>query len=520
MSRAAQKTTVLAALLLLSACVGVPAIPAKREKTPYRSVSIESEANWWKNTMPLGAGEPDVTGAAIRRVNNYFDTLLALRRKAEVDPAVWAIYDRVAANMDQVELKGLYQMIPADPDKHGVKLLQILGARKGDHYLMRLGDQQPASLSKQGDFVSGARFRPLKGADGKFLLGLSMFFDINFGKPTPDQVGAMLKKMVRWYEHAAAEADRSSPEDGGKKIGPVDLAIMRRFSGSFPDTYPWAMSLLHVDDLAWIEQRGGRRVTHLRLVLRPNLQQLELRYPKIHQYLSNSRTMRDTRFTLSDSKGRICAIVRYSTAKLEVRIQAALLDGALIPLKGPDTDVSLDIDKPGVTSLTGSIDLKLQYWGIKVLLEDMRLPIRWIRKKGLIIGEYRLSQLPKKVEVTGRLWGVVPVWLVDMLIPSNLEKITTNFLRALIKGGGGKGMLLTFAYQNRGKGRNLYRVRFDGELADNGFIQLQTRLVKMRLAPRRRARGEIGDLLSHIVASLRRDLEAYRKQLQADPASD
>ncbi len=474
--------------------------------------------NWWQIMMPLGQGAVDPPQEAIARVHSYLDTVLALRRKAQVDPAVWAIYDRLAQNLEQVDLKGLYQMIPAEPGKDGTKQLQFIGRRRGERYAMSLDEGAADPLADQGDFVTGARFRPLKGPQGKFLLGLSMYFDHHFGRATPKQVGAMFKNMVRWYETSAARIDGKVV--GSSNLGPEDLAILRGYSGSFPETYPWAMSLLHVDDLVCFEQRGQRKVTQVRVVLRPNLGQLELRYPKIHQYLARSRTMRDSRFTLTDAKGRRFALIQYTGSKLQLVIRAAMLDGVLVPLEGPDTDVSLDIDRQGVTNLLGTMDLKLKYWGLTVRLERMELPIRWVRTPDKIVGEYRLSKLPRKIEVTGRLWGVFPVWLVDMLIPSNLEKIMTNFLSTLIKGGGGKGMLLSFSYEKDSKQRNLYRVRFEGELADNGFVQLQTRLLRSRLAPRRKARGEIGNLLSNIVRLLRRDLETYRKTLESAKAAD
>ncbi|MGB5747839.1 MAG: hypothetical protein WBM69_12700 [Desulfobacterales bacterium] len=42
-----------------------------------------------------------------------------------------------------------------------------------------------------------------------------------------------------------------------------------------------------------------------------------------------------------------------------------------------------------------------------------------------------LLQPPDTVEVGGRAFGILPLWLIDILIPSHVEKITSDFFQGL-----------------------------------------------------------------------------------------
>jgi hypothetical protein len=104
---------------------------------------------------------------------------------------------------------------------------------------------------------------------------------------------------------------------------------------------------------------------------------------------------------------------------------------------------------------------------------------------------------------------------VDVLgLPRELHRVTTVMeIPSTDSAGGeeaGKGMTLEFRYEHKSAERNLYKVTFDGVLADNGLVQVQARLFKQRFAPRQRARSEIGDLMAHVAKGLLQDLAAYR----------
>jgi hypothetical protein len=73
---------------------------------------------------------------------------------------------------------------------------------------------------------------------------------------------------------------------------------------------------------------------------------------------------------------------------------------------------------------------------------------------------------------SGRAFGFLPLWLIDMLIPSNIEKITSDFFQALATGNDGQGAIVEFTGQQRAPLENSLEIRADAEALSNGTIKL------------------------------------------------
>ena len=83
-----------------------------------------------------------------------------------------------------------------------------------------------------------------------------------------------------------------------------------------------------------------------------------------------------------------------------------------------------------------------------------------------------MRQSPRAVAISGRVLGVFPVWLVDLLIPSNVEEITVNFLETLVKSNGGQGAELELGSPPPQPRNNSLWLRADAEIASNGTLKL------------------------------------------------
>lgn len=515
---------ILALIPLLAACGSTPEGPATVAPTQLGGeiAAVPDARLWWNAAGALGAPDaaqtPLVDG--LTQLDRIFVVVMAMRRRARVDPAVGAIFSRIADNMDSTDLRGLHALIPAEPEADGAKTLRVLGRLNNVRYSIRLAEPGEPDMTELGDYVSRIALRPIEGRSAAdFRLGMRSSVAVDLGQITPDQMGRFVAGILRWYEQGAGgraggvlAPPRSAPRQGEafEPLDEADLSLLRVLAASFPATLPRVLPLIEIDDLAWLEARAGRRVTQVRIALRPNLQTFAKRFPLIHEYLITTKTMRESRFTVRDPQGRPLIRLTYDGPNLRLTLRAALLDGVFVPLEGPSLD-GFDINRSGLQRLESSIDMTTRFWGMTFKLEDMVLPVAFRRSPDEISGEYRLQQLPRRIEVSGALFGVVPVWLVDLLIPSNLEQITRNFVKTLIQGDNGRGMQLAFRYLRRHQ-RNTYEVGFDAELANNGFVKIKAKLFKERFAPRKKARGEIGDLLSSTLSALRADLARFRER--------
>lgn len=447
----------------------------------------------------------------------------ALRRKGDVDPAVWAAIDKLTLGLKDERLKGVYQALDPQPGT-SARTLRVRGTLmppvagkgpKSERFRTTLVTPDLLPLATHGDYETGVTLEPID-APKDVILALAVFFQIHAGDVAPDGLARAFGDYLAWVERAAA-----APPAGARPEGALrgeDLGVLARLAGSFPEAGPIASQLVVVRDVVWIDHRDGRPVTQVQLVVTPNLELIEARYPQIYDYIVKVKTTRYSRATLKDVKGRELAEIVYDGPNLEVRVRMAIHDGRLVPLMGASLEPGLDFCREGVQEGSLSLDFRVNVFGLEIAIEEWPVAARLDVSPTRFAATYHITELPRVIRVTGRLWGVLPVWMVESMLPSRLEVIIREFLDRLIRGSRGQGVTLAVGFDRVRPGHTLYGTRLSGELVDNGFVGIQSRLVEERMAPRKQARGEMGDLFAAFVAALKRDFARHRAQVAAAPA--
>jgi len=109
-----------------------------------------------------------------------------------------------------------------------------------------------------------------------------------------------------------------------------------------------------------------------------------------------------------------------------------------------------------------------------------------------------LLQPPDTVQADGRAFGFLPLWLIDILIPSNVEKITSDFFQTLAMGNDGQGGRIELAGLPPDESKNSLFIYADAEAFANGTITLGFNL-------QRRFAAEQKNLIA--------ELRAFKEQL-------
>jgi hypothetical protein len=84
----------------------------------------------------------------------------------------------------------------------------------------------------------------------------------------------------------------------------------------------------------------------------------------------------------------------------------------------------------------------------------------------------RLVQAPQKIEVDGSVYGVIPVWMVDLLIPSNVQKIMNSFFQTLAMGNDGNGSMIRIYSFPEQASKQSFLLNTDAEVLANGTLKL------------------------------------------------
>jgi hypothetical protein len=110
--------------------------------------------------------------------------------------------------------------------------------------------------------------------------------------------------------------------------------------------------------------------------------------------------------------------------------------------------------------------------GLHFDIEGLQIAFEYANGEDGLRLKASLKQSPRAVVISGRVLGVFPVWLVDLLIPSNVEEITVNFLETLIKSNGGQGAEIEFGSPPPQLRNNSLWLRADAEIVSNGTLKL------------------------------------------------
>jgi len=256
--------------------------------------------------------------------------------------------------------------------------------------------------------------------------------------------------------------------------------------------------------------------TEIDLTLELNRPYLEARWPRVATFFARMENLFEASFRLEDSAGRELVRMDVETVGFTARLRAAVTGERLVPL-GPDgtrcfeaaVDPFLDSGRPRWTG-----DVTLRVAGLALHIEGIRLDAEYETHQGLT--SFRTTfDTPPEVKVDGALWGVVPVWVVDLLIPGNLEELGGKYFRTLATANGGRGSTAHFIFAP-GATSSRVSIRTQAALEDSGFVGFMMRLFGTRLRPNPEARREWRQIATAALDAFGADYALLRRYYRVD----
>jgi hypothetical protein len=257
------------------------------------------------------------------------------------------------------------------------------------------------------------------------------------------------------------------------------------------------------------DETSGRVWTDVDLRLRLNMPYLRHAYPGIAEYLEGLEGLLELRTRIQDEQGNRLVTSTLDTRDFTVQMQLALHEGRLLPRnwKGePQWGQTVEPFESSGRSVTVS-ELTLHMAGMQFAIKDIRWKAQYETRMGFA-GFQAVFDRPPRVEVTGRLWHILPVWMINVLIPSNLEDLAGRFFHTFSESNHGRGAQLSVGYAP-GALQNRLVVRVAGDLEDSGFISFGLRLFGSRFLPEPGLYREWRGLVGRTIDAFGRDFDLY-----------
>lgn len=494
----------------------------------------------WHPVLSLGTqgdvivADGKASHAAVKKINESTKIVRALLDgKIKADESTKEFWDEVTEDLQNLDLDSLYEDLPLGPEE-GWRRLRLKGRWTGKEYsIVQAKDKAALALSVDrapgvGLYEGSLDFGSKPMNDAKTYL-TKLDAKIGLGKTSVTQLLKMSQLTMKVVESESLTnlgPKRARPSKSlrarilkeNTRLNPRDVEFLASFAQSFPNFYKALLPVFEVRDVVEykpVDSLGAPGLCQVNFVMRFRNESLEEKYPEVHEYLEDLGDLIQISGTLKDGDNRRLGTLHFDTGTQEMRFQTLIRGGAVVPVDDMEKPVlSAALDPTAVRRLRFSIRAKARFIvnGININLANISLggDYRRVRQDAMVTTRFKI---PPKVTITGQAFGVVPTWLVDVFIPSNIGELATNFLKTLTRGNRGRGFeARTFIHGGR-TGQSIWHLKQQSEILNNALIQIGARLMNHKIIPGEDAREEMKTWARKVMLAVDADCAAMLKSL-------
>lgn len=494
----------------------------------------------WHPVLSLGgqgeikAGDAKASRAVVKKIKESTKIVRALLDgKIKADETTKDFWEEVTEDLQNLDLDSLYEDLPLGPED-GWRRLRLKGRWTGKEYSI-VQAKNKASLALNVDKLPGVSLyegaldfgsKPMN--EGKTYL-TNLDAKIGLGETSVTQLLRMSHMTMRVVESEAtispgskrtrpSKSWRGSVLKENSTLNPHDVELLASFAQSFPKFFKALVPVFEVRDLVEfmpVKVAGTSGLCQVNFKMKCRNEALEEAYPEIHEYLEDLGPLIRVSGTLKDGQNRRLGSFSIDTGSQEICFRTLIRDGAVIPVDDMEKPVlNAALDPTAVRRLRFSVraNARFNVNGINIDIRNISLggDYRRVRDDAMVTTRFKI---PPQVTVSGQAYGVVPTWLIDVFIPSNIGELATNFLKTLTRGNGGRGFEARTFIHKGSIGKSLWHLKQQSEILNNALIQIGARLMNHKIIPDEDTREELKALARKVLLGIDSDASAMLKAL-------
>lgn len=495
--------------------------------TAYAGLPGKVSQRGWAPLVAL-TGKPDAQ-AAVPTIRKGANTVGVVLHGLDVDKPTREFISTVRDSLASFDLEGFYEMLP---NKQGTwRRMQITGRRDGVKYRVRKTKRRVAFGPEQklgatlGDLRGELRSKPVpvKGERTNYLLQAEL--GLGVGNLAWGEVTGMLSgwaSLATSGDVRGANAIKDMSQRAGRatrlkllKVRPrlrhEDIEVLGILWESFPKLGDLLYSISRIEDVMVFDPKGkGSGYKQLRLAarLRPDLMKAD--YEELAEFLEGLGPLINMQIAFVDEAGRQIARCSFDTQRLRFVLDCFVKDGQLVPV-GKDGKVLSFVPRypaGAVRRIRGYSTVRFNMNGIRLTMHNLRMDWSYDQRPRRMDLTCQIKRVPK-VSISGRAFGILPTWAIDVVIPGNMDELLREFMTTATKGNGGKGIFLALRARQAKNGRSTLKVEGGLEILNSLLVRIAARIASQKLLPDADVRSDIHKLLVRIHAAFLHDLNRY-----------
>lgn len=428
-------------------------------------------------------------GAGLHSGYQMADAMGRILLDAELDAQTRAFFEFWQQSLRRFDLQALYHSPYLAASPNGFHAATFHGRAARDRYALRLNGPTADDADATAHLGNlGAAFglkqkkAPLK---GKNAFEASIGGQIAMKQFTHGAVAAWIDGMQRVIDPeniARLDAPRSDLFEGvrGAARKPID-----DYCRLFPAQTRFFDQYVLLPAFIAPEIRDGQPYTRVEVTLSPRLPAFEREFKHLHHYFTKVKGVVGMSLNLKTLDGLTITRFELDTRTQTFHWRFNTRAGKLLPFDdagAPDFSREFSLNEIDhyqmIAVASGWIDL----YGVHVNSGEARTRIDYHRLPQGARFDLQVLEIPTP-QIGGRALGIVPLFVVDVIIPSNIEELAQQFVTVLSKGNNGEGSWMRIDWDESRPADAVMRLQARTELLDNRFVNTALRLWGRRIHP-------------------------------------
>lgn len=408
--------------------------------------------------------------------------------------------------LEDFDFSRIYESPWLSQQADGFRSVALSGRNLGSAYRVSLG--RSANAPRLGNATAEYRMRKNQIGDSKtYTTGLR--FEAALQNFDAQALARFNEGILRVFDPASIAQIRAPlspafPEITGDTRSVIDLGMVE-----FPHFTKTMARYLELKNFATIREFQGKKYTEVAIRGRFRMPNLATDYPKLHSYVKDIRKLFVLSIYISDTQGRQVASFIINTQTEEFFLGFNTAEGKILPIAkngAPAFDAALAVSGNRDHKFYLGFNFFVNVHGLKINTGNIGAYLRYQANPERMAFYAKVTRMPEG-KITGALFGVLPTWLIDLSIPSDLQTLMNNFSQTMFKANNGEGSYAQIAWLKR-NGQALFDAKASTEFLDNRFIRIGMKIWVKKFRPNEKVQEDIRRFVGSLTRALLADLSA------------
>jgi hypothetical protein len=323
-----------------------------------------------------------------------------------------------------------------------------------------------------GDVGIGIFIRPARKDIYKFLTAARLYLD---DLPAANVMRVINGMLTTTCNYAAATENIAT--DIIKENGPdrQDVKILNGISNDFPDFFRIISQYLNIENIVSANNKSTGNSLGINIRIRLNRDIISKHYPELGKLLIKWREIVKFKARIFDQQDRLMGRVELDSTNNIFTIQFRILGDRFLPMSANGilkTNNGLSLTAAGSTQFKIVCDFDLNIVGMQLKIDSLPVILDYRYNVGGPHLKARLIKPPQKIEAGGSVYGMIPIWMVNLMIPSNVHEIMNGFFQTLTMGNNGNGSVVRIYSFPEQASKQSFALNTDAEVLANGTLKL------------------------------------------------